>query len=106
MFKKMKNYFTEKKEYKDAKKALTILLLNKYADLLDAETRASEAEEKAYAAMDVFGDKFNPDDLQKLMDSVNKIASNPSLTTEYYKQVNKSANIDRQTDKVVKAMKK
>lgn len=102
---KIKEYFKEKKQYRDSKRALTLLLINQYSDFLETETKTKEAELRAYESMEIFGSTFKTDDLQKMLDNVNIIANNPTLTTDYYKQVNKNAHIEKETEKILKAIK-
>lgn len=74
MIKKIKAFFQAKKEYKEAVKALTLLIMNQYSSLLEKEAAAKEAEQNAYASLQTFGEAFQPEDLQKLMNDVSKIA--------------------------------
>lgn len=46
MFTAIKKYLSDRKEYKDAKKAVTLTIMNTYFDYLVAETEAKEAEKK------------------------------------------------------------
>lgn len=87
--------------YEEAKKALILMCLNQYNDFLVAETKSKEAETKAYESMSVFGDTFKPEDLQKMISSINEIASSPKLQTDYYEKIHD----DTQKDKNVKAIK-
>ncbi len=87
MFKKIKNYFTEKREYRNAKKTLTLAMMNKYYDFLVAETETKEAEKKAYESMAIFGDNFTVEDFQGILSSINKIASSPELQTSFYESI-------------------
>lgn len=97
-----KNIIENIKEYfatKRAKKALTLLIMNQYSDLLIAEKETKEAEKEAYESMKVFGDAFSVEDFQNLLGSVNRIADNPELTNDYFKQVSAQAHAER-TDKL------
>lgn len=87
MFKKIKDYFTQNKEYKSAKKTITLAIMNQYYDFLVAETEAKEAEKKAYESMTVFGDNFKVEDFQSVMNSINKIAGSPELTSQFYSHI-------------------
>ena len=48
--------------------------MNQYSSLLEKEAAAKEAEQNAYASLQTFGEAFQPEDLQKLMNDVSKIA--------------------------------
>lgn len=91
MFDKIKEYFRTRKEYNEAKKALTLLIMNQYSDFLEAETEAKRAEKEAYEATKIFSESLNIQELQEAMAGINKIAKSPDLTTEYYKDVVKRA---------------
>lgn len=75
MIKTIKAFFQTKKEYKEAKKALTLLLMNQYSTLLEKETAAKEAEQEAYASLQAFKDSFQPEDIQQLINDVSKLAN-------------------------------
>lgn len=75
MVKTIKAFFQTKKEYKEAKKALTLLLMNQYSALLEKETAAKEAEQEAYASLQAFKDSFQPEDIQQLINDVSKLAN-------------------------------
>lgn len=98
MFKKIKEYFVNKREYKNAKKTVTLMLMNQYYDFLVAETEAKEAEKAAYESMNTFGDNFKVEDLQKLIGGIDKIANDPDLTTKYFQQVNENAHKERNAE--------
>lgn len=103
MFGKIIESIKEHFETKKAKKALALLIMNQYSDLLVAEAEAKAAEKEAYESMKVFGDTFSANDLRGLLDNVSKIASDPKLTTDYYKQVSAQAHAERMAEmKVVK----
>ncbi len=92
MFKELKNYWKEKKEYRNAKKTLTLAMMNTYYDFLVAETAAKDAEKKAYESMTVFGDNFTVNDFQGILRSINKIAGSPDLQTTFYETIAQQAN--------------
>lgn len=48
--------------------------------------------------MTVFGESFSVEDLRSLIESTDKIASNPELTTEYYKQVSRQAHEEKMAE--------
>ena len=100
MIKRMKEYFETRKQYEEAKKTLTLMLLNQYGDFLETETKEKEAELKAYEAMTVFSETFKPEDLHGMIASVNKIAGSPELQTSYYEKVHNDAQKEKM--KVVK----
>lgn len=95
MLKQFKEHIKNKKEYRNAKKEATLLILNRYNDLLVSEMNAKEAETQAYESMITFGDNFKAEDLEKLITGVDKIANNPNLQSSYYEQVSKQAHEER-----------
>ena len=103
MFKKIKKYFTDRKEYTTSKKAVTIMVMNQYHDFLVSETEAKKAEKKAYESMTTFNTNFNVEDLQKLISGVDKIANSPNLQTSYYEQVSKQAHDEKVAEKKLKS---
>lgn len=126
MFKKIKEYFETRKNYKNAKKLLVIRMANlladnyddydnfkttitvlnsKFYDLVVAETEAKEAEKKAYESMITFGDNFKVEDLNRLVTGIDTIANNPNLTTEYYKDVTKRANKEKVNESKIEVVK-
>lgn len=103
MFKKIRDYFTQKIEYRNAKKTLTLAAMNQYYDFLVAETEAKEAEKKAYESMSIFGDNFTVEDFQGILNSINKIATSPDLQTSFYENISKQAHKQKMTE--LKAVK-
>lgn len=95
MFKKIRGFLKEKRQYRETKKALTLILMNQYSDFLVAQKNAAESEEEAYRSMNIFSETFNPEDLRNLITSVNTIANSPQLQTDYFKQVNRNAHEER-----------
>lgn len=98
--------FKKIKEWNDARKtkiAMKGLIVNQFYDYLVAETEAKEAEKKAYESMNIFSDSFKPEDLQNVFGSIEKIASNPKLTTEYYKTIAENAHEQKMAE--LKAVK-
>lgn len=75
MTKTIKTFFQTKKEYKEAKKALTLMMMNQYSNLLEKEAAAKDAEQNAYTSLQAFGESLQPDDLQKLINDVSKLAN-------------------------------
>ena len=98
MFKKFKKYFADKKEYQASKKAVTLMIMNQYHDFLISETKAKDAEKKAYESMITFGDNFKAEDLEKLITDVDKIANSPNLQTSYYEQISKQAHDEKMAE--------
>lgn len=103
MFKRIKDYITQNRDYKNAKKTITLATMNQYYDFLVAETEAKEAEKKAYESMTVFGDNFKVEDFQSVLHSINKIASSPELTSQFYSHIADIAHEENNPElKVVK----
>lgn len=102
-FKNIRDYFTQKKEYRNAKKTLTLATMNQYYDFLVAETEAKEAEKKAYESMIVFSENFTVEDFQGILSSINKIAGSPDLQTSFYENISKQAHKEKMNE--LKAMK-
>lgn len=92
MFKKMKEWLKDRKQYKEAKKALTLILLNEYNEFLESGIKAQNAAEEANKSMAAFSEVMNPEELKKLITGVNTIANSPQLQTDYFKQVNRNAH--------------
>lgn len=95
MFKKIMENIKETFAARQAMKTMALLIMSQYSDVLVAEKEAREAEKNAYESMKGFGDSFDVDDLRNLVDSVSRIAGNPDLTTDYYKQVSAQAHEER-----------
>lgn len=91
----MDKNLTTDSNYEEAKKALTLLLMNKYDDLLQKEIEAKEEEIKAYKSMQIFGDDFTPDDFKNLLVNISKIAGRPDLQTQYYEKVHDDAQKEK-----------
>ncbi|MCH5265808.1 MAG: hypothetical protein J1F02_07900 [Lachnospiraceae bacterium] len=87
---------TEKiRTFRNRKRKILQNILEHYDELLQAETAARKAEKEACESMKTFGTSFQSEDLQRLLEAVDKIASQPQLTTEYYQQVNQQAHESR-----------
>lgn len=98
--------FKKIKEWNDTRKtqnAMKGLIVNQFYDYLVAETEAKEAEKKAYESINIFSESFKPEDLQNVFSSIEKIASTPELTTEYYKTVAQNAQEQKMAE--IKAVK-
>lgn len=95
MFKKIMEIMKEYFAARQAMKTMALLIMSQYSDFLVAGKEAKEAEKNAYESMKGFGDSFDVDDLKNLVDSVSRIAGNPDLTTDYYKQVSAQAHKER-----------
>lgn len=95
MFKKIMENIKEYFAARQAMKTMALLIMSQYSNVLAAEKEAREAEKNAYESMKGFGDSFDVDDLRNLVDSVSRIAGNPDLTTDYYKQVSAQAHEER-----------
>lgn len=98
MFKKIKKHFKNKRNYKNAKKSLTLLLMNQYSDFLTAQTEAKKAETEAYNAMAVFGDSFQAEDLRSALEGIQKIAGSPELTSQFYSHIADMAQKENNPD--------
>lgn len=92
MFEKMKEWLKDRKQYKEANKTLTLILLNEYNEFLEAGIKARNAAEEANKSMAAFSEVMNPEELKKLITGVNTIANSPQLQTDYFKQVNRNAH--------------
>ncbi|SEU08281.1 hypothetical protein SAMN05443270_3013 [Lacrimispora sphenoides] len=103
MFKKIKEYFIARKEYNQAKKALTILLLNQYSDLMELQKQVTLEQQEIIKSMSGFTGNFNPDDMKKFMDNISKVANNPELTSDYYKTISENAHAEKMAE--LKAVK-
>ena len=101
MFKKIKEYFRNKRNYKNAKKSLTLLLMTQYSDFLMAQTETKKAETEAYNAMAVFGDSFQVEDLQSTLEGIQKIAGSPELTSQFYSHIADMAQKENNPDSKV-----
>ncbi len=103
MFKKIKEYFIARKEYNEAKRALTLLLLNQYSDLMELQKQVALEQQEVIKSMDVFTGNFKPEDMKKFMGDISKVANNPELTTDYFKSVNENAHAEKMAE--LKAVK-
>lgn len=95
MFKKIKEWYLSKKEYNEAKKALTLLLLNQYSDLMELQTQVALEQQEVIKSMSGFTGNFNPDDMKKFMGDISKVANNPELTSDYYKTISDNAHAEK-----------
>jgi len=95
MLKKLKEWYMERKEYNEAKKALTLLLLNQYSDLMELQKQVALEQQEVIKSMSGFTGNFNPDDMKKFMGDISKVANNPELTTDYFKAVNENAHAEK-----------
>lgn len=92
---KIKEWYTARKEYNEAKKALTLLLLNQYSDLIELQTQVALEQQEAIKSMSGFTGNFNPDDIKKFMGDISKVANNPELTSDYYKTISDNAHAEK-----------
>lgn len=99
MFDKIKEWNDNRK----TKNAMNGLIVNQFYDYLVAETEAKEAEKKAYESMNTFSESFKLEDLQKVFQDINKIATNPKLTSDYYTTLAKNAHEEKMAN--LKAVK-
>lgn len=103
MLKKFKEWYAARKEYNQAKRALTLLLLNQYSDLMELQKQVTIEQQEVIKSMDVFTGSFKPEDMQKFMGDISKVANNPNLTTDYYKTVSENAHAEKMAE--LKAVK-
>jgi len=103
MLKKFKEWYTARKEYNEAKKALTLLLLNQYSDLMELQKQVTLEQQEVIKSMAGFTENFKPDDMKKFIGNISKVANNPILTTDYYKTVNENAHAEKMAE--LKAVK-
>jgi len=95
MLKKFKEWYMARKEYNEAKKALTLLLLNQYSDLMELQKQVMLEQQEVIKSMSGFTGNFNPDGMKKFMDDISKVANNPELTSDYYKTVSENAHAEK-----------
>ena len=89
--------FKEMLEYRNAKKTVTLLLLNSYFELVEAQKEKEYLEiENAKIEKTVYEEltKFSKSDMNGLFDNIAKIAENPQLTTEFYDSLLKHSKDD------------
>ncbi|GLC79198.1 hypothetical protein [Lacrimispora brassicae] len=91
MLNKIREYFVKKIEYKEAKKVLTLLLLNQFNELLKDQNILVEEQLKLTEQMKNLNDEFSAEDIRKLMADISRITADPKLTSEYFNQVSKQA---------------
>lgn len=103
MFKKIREYFTARKEYNKAKKALTLLLLNQYSDLMELQKQVTLEQQEVIKSMSGFTENFNLDEMKKFIGNISKVANNPELTSDYYKTVSENAHAEKMAE--LKALK-
>ena len=84
MFKKIKEYFAEKREIRKL--------------MLDTMRKANIVATSASLLMDNFMVNFEPDKLKDMIEGINKIAQNPDLQTAYFQQVSSQAHAERMTE--------
>lgn len=82
--KKSKNYFAQKREIRQ----LSLDTLQKINNIATILSDLSDV------AANIVND-FNTDDIKTFMTDINKLISSPELTTDYFKQVNANAHIER-----------
>jgi len=95
MFKKIKEYFIARKEYNEAKRALTLLLLNQYSDLMELQKQVALEQQEVIKSMSGFTENFNPDDMKKFLGNISKVANNPELTTDYFRTVSENVRAEK-----------
>lgn len=103
MLKKFKEWYAARKEYNQAKRALTLLLLNQYSDLIELQKQVTLEQQEVIKSMSGFTGSFKPEDMQKFMGDISKVANNPNLTTDYFKSVNENAHAEKMAE--LKAVK-
>ncbi len=98
MFKKIKEWYLSRKEYNEAKRALTLMLLNQYSDLIELQRQVTLEQQEVIKSMSGFTGNFNPDDMKRFMGDISKVANNPELTSDYYKTVNDNAHVEKMAE--------
>lgn len=87
MFKKIRNYFSQKKEIR----TLTLDIIKK---INNVATTLSELSDTVTSMVGT----FNTDEIKGFIDNMNKIATSPELTSAYYSQVSKQAHEERMAE--------
>ena len=72
MFKKIIKYFVSRKEYNEAKKALILMLLNQYSDLMTAQQKLVEEQIKTTEILSDFNSNVSMDNIKEFMSDVKK----------------------------------
>ena len=84
MFKKIREYFAEKREIRKL--------------MLDTMRKANTVATNASLLMDNFMVNYDPANLKEMIESLNKIAQNPDLQTAYYQQVSAQAHAEKMAE--------
>lgn len=92
MLKKIKEWYTARKEYNEAKKAITLLLLNQYSELLENQNKVAEEQLKVTEMLTKFNNNISSEELKSFMTDMSKITSDVTLSKEYLSQVSKQAH--------------
>lgn len=81
MFRKIKVYFREKKEFRKL--------------MLDTAKKMNNAVTTISLITDTFAAEGMFDNLSQFIDDVHSLVSDPNLTTEYFKKVNENSHQER-----------
>lgn len=81
MFKKIKEYFAEKRELRKL--------------MLDSMKKANAIVTSASLLMDTFAAYYDPEEFKMTIENLNKIAQCPELQTAYFQQVSAQAHAER-----------
>ena len=84
MFKKIKEYFAEKRELRKL--------------MLDSMKKADAIVTSASLFMDTFAAYYDPEEFKKTIENLNKIAQSPELQTAYFQQVSAQAYSERMAE--------
>lgn len=88
MFKKLRNYFTQKKQVRE----LTLDTLQKINHMAAAASAVTDAASSMVST-------FDTEAINALMENIRKIADDPKLTTAYYQQVSRQAHEQKMAEK-------
>lgn len=85
MFKKIKEYFAEKRELRKL--------------MLDTMKKANTIVTSAGLLMNTFVAYYDPEEFKQMIDNLNKIAQSPDLQTAYFQQVSAQAHAEKMAEK-------
>lgn len=92
MFNKFREYLIARKEYNEAKKAITLLLLNQYSELLENQNKIAEEQLKVTEMLAKFNNNISQEELKTFMSDMSKVTSDAALSKDYLSQVSKQAH--------------
>jgi len=91
MFKKIKDYFTQKK-------AIRLYMLDTFMKVNEVVTIVNESVKKYSDNLSEVLDGNGLEQLSKLSEDIGKLVNNTDLKTEYFKQVNKNAHEEKMAE--------